>query len=192
MMFDRIDPKCPPWWTVEDVLTDSECRGLIERIEASSPEIASISAIGGPVVDERSRNNTRVISDDAALAATLFGRVQATIPGRVSSMDVVGANERLRYYRYERGQRFAPHHDGSFVRNIKERSLLTLIVYLNDDFEGGCTSFLDLRVDVKPKRGMALLFQHDLLHEGAEVTSGVKYVVRTDVMFHETTYVRPW
>jgi hypothetical protein len=30
---------------------------------------------------------------------------------------------------------------------------------------------------------MALLFQHQLLHEGSEVTSGVKYVVRSDVMY---------
>ena len=30
---------------------------------------------------------------------------------------------------------------------------------------------------------MALLFQHRLLHEGAEVTAGVKYVVRSDIMY---------
>jgi hypothetical protein len=29
---------------------------------------------------------------------------------------------------------------------------------------------------------MALLFQHQLLHEGCVVTSGVKYVLRSDVM----------
>ncbi|MEQ1701420.1 MAG: hypothetical protein ABMA25_15030, partial [Ilumatobacteraceae bacterium] len=35
-----------------------------------------------------------------------------------------------------------------------------------------------------PKTGMALLFQHRILHEGAVVTSGTKYVLRTDVIAH--------
>jgi hypothetical protein len=30
---------------------------------------------------------------------------------------------------------------------------------------------------------MALLFQHEVLHEGCAVESGVKYVLRTDVMY---------
>ena len=37
-------------------------------------------------------------------------------------------------------------------------------------------------VSVTPKTGLALLFQHFLLHEGSSVTSGVKYVLRSDVM----------
>ncbi len=37
-------------------------------------------------------------------------------------------------------------------------------------------------VTVVPRRGMALLFRHHLLHEGATVTSGRKYVLRSDVM----------
>jgi hypothetical protein len=30
---------------------------------------------------------------------------------------------------------------------------------------------------------MVLVFQHDLLHQGSLVTSGVKYAMRTDLMF---------
>jgi prolyl 4-hydroxylase len=60
-------------------------------------------------------------------------------------------------------------------------SLLTLMVYLNDDFAGGETSFAE--VAIVPHRGMALLFRHALFHEGRPVTRGVKYVLRSDVMF---------
>ena len=60
--------------------------------------------------------------------------------------------------------------------------MLTLIVYLNDDFEGGETDF-DLGVCVDPRPGTALLFQHFLLHEGCKVTAGMKYVLRSDVMY---------
>jgi len=45
------------------------------------------------------------------------------------------------------------------------------------------TNFLDLERTIEPRAGMALLFQHRLLHEGSEVTDGVKYVVRSDVMY---------
>jgi len=37
--------------------------------------------------------------------------------------------------------KFAPHSDGSFVRNENEMSFYSYLVYLNDDFEGGETSF---------------------------------------------------
>jgi hypothetical protein len=55
------------------------------------------------------------------------------------------------------------------------------MVYLNDDFEGGETRFQ--RVTIRPMVGMALCFVHHLVHEGAEVLCGRKYVMRTDVMY---------
>ncbi len=57
------------------------------------------------------------------------------------------------------------------------------MVYLNDDFTGGTTNFLHLEKRIEPRAGMALFFQHRLLHEGSEVTDGVKYVLRSDVMY---------
>jgi hypothetical protein len=61
------------------------------------------------------------------------------------------------------------------------------MVYLNSDFSGGETKFYgedrQRRVAVRPERGMALVFVHLQLHEGAPVVSGRKYVLRTDVMY---------
>ena len=59
------------------------------------------------------------------------------------------------------------------------------MIYLNDGFGGGATKFLDYEIDVVPKTCMALLFQHRILHEGAVVTSGTKYVLRSDVMYRD-------
>lgn len=40
------------------------------------------------------------------------------------------------------------------------------------------------RIDVDPKAGRVLIFQHRrLLHSGDEVQSGVKYTVRSDLMY---------
>jgi hypothetical protein len=48
-------------------------------------------------------------------------------------------------------------------------------------FEGGDTDFRDFRV--VPRTGSALLFIHDTWHEGAAVSRGVKYVLRSDVLY---------
>lgn len=169
--------------TVDDVLSAEACEALIARIEALGPTDAPITTSRGFVMRPDIRNNTRVMFDDAALAAEIFEKVRGVIPGRLQGMEPVSANERLRCYRYAPGQYFAPHFDGSFVRSPNERSLLTLMVYLNGPRLGGETCFPDCDVTVRPRPGRALLFDHHLLHESKTLRAGLKYAVRSDVMF---------
>jgi len=58
----------------------------------------------------------------------------------LAALTAVGLNERLRYYRYAGGERFAPHVDLSHSDDVA-RSFLTIIFYLNDGFTGGETDF---------------------------------------------------
>jgi prolyl 4-hydroxylase len=180
---DSLDLSAPLAFTVPDALGAAECAALVERIEALGPTEAPITTSRGFVMRPDIRNNERVIFDDLELARVLFERVAPAIPPVLCGMRAVGANERFRCYRYTRGQRFAPHYDGAFVRDEHERSLLTLMVYLNEGFSGGATAFLDHGLEVTPRTGMALLFQHLQLHEGAEVVAGTKYALRSDVMY---------
>lgn len=112
-----------------------------------------------------------------------MSRIGGALPGRLAGRRPVGVNERFRCYRYAPGQQFAPHFDGAFRRSATECSELTLMVYLNDDFTGGTTRCEDFGTSVAPRAGLALVFQHRLLHTGCVVTSGVKYVLRSDVMY---------
>ena len=62
------------------------------------------------------------------------------------------------------------------------------MLYLNTPDKGGETNFLNPRdeedaVRVRPRAGLALVFDHNLLHEGGRLVEGIKYAVRTDVMF---------
>ena len=57
------------------------------------------------------------------------------------------------------------------------------MVYLNECEAGGHTKILDLDLSIAPKPGCALLFNHHLLHEGARVERGIKYAVRSDLMY---------
>lgn len=117
----------------------------------------------------------------------IYGIGCGFVPSPLFEREAIGLNERLRYYRYQAGQTFKPHQDGSFKRENGEKSQITFMIYLNGEFEGGATNF-DLRypygeIEVKPKTGMALLFLHSFRHEGAVVTHGSKYVLRSDVMY---------
>lgn len=181
---DSLDLGGPLVFTIDGILDPAACAALIARIDALGPTAAPITTARGFEMRSDIRNNTRVIFDDAAFAAALFDRIAPDLP-TLFGMKPVGANERFRCYRYEAGQRFAPHYDGAFVRDDEERSELTFMVYLNEGFGGGETKFYSFDTDVviEPKPGRALLFQHRLLHEGSEVTRGVKYVLRSDVMY---------
>jgi hypothetical protein len=178
-------------WTIADVLSPAECEALIHRIEEGKPAAAPVTTSRGFVMMPQVRNNDRVMFDDTGLAAALFERVRHSLPRDIDGRAPVGANERLRCYRYAKGQRFKPHFDGAFTRSATESSELTLMVYLNDGFVGGETAFLDLEQVVTPKRGMALLFTHRILHEGCEVLNGLKYVLRSDVMYADTPTPTP-
>jgi hypothetical protein len=168
-------------FAIDDVLTPDECRSLIEHASTRGFDVATINTRHGPQIDTETRNNDRLIVDDFDLPRSLWMKVAEFMPRMAGGRQVRGLNERFRFYRYRPGQKFAWHADAPFVRENDERSLLTFMIYLNDGYEGGATRFDSLAVD--GRTGMALVFDHGLIHEGSAVTRGMKYVLRSDVMF---------
>ncbi|MEL6181936.1 MAG: 2OG-Fe(II) oxygenase [Myxococcota bacterium] len=177
-------------YTISSFLTPEECQALIAHTEALGYDEAPVTTRRGPVMMKEVRNNTRVMVDDVPEAQRLWKRLAPMYPkGFPWPQAPIGLNERLRFYRYAPGQRFKPHRDGSYRRPNGEWSQVTFMVYLNGGFEGGATRFLDGDgCTVVPEEGKALLFAHMLMHEGAAVTSGCKYVLRSDVMYPAMTY----
>jgi len=173
-------------YVIHDFLSASECDGHIGASEAVGFEEATITTRTGAEMRKEIRNNTRVILDVPRLAADLFERAAPLLPAAIGDWSLTGLNERFRYYRYDPGETFRPHLDGSFRRSETERSLLTFMVYLNEGCAGGSTLFHSPTgedIEIVPSLGMALVFVHRQLHEGAPVLSGRKYVLRTDVMY---------
>jgi len=167
-------------------LSPEECRALIRLGESAGYGPAPIRGdLDGPCgfVVRGGRDNSRSSIDDAPLSKALWRRVSRRVPAEIDGRGAVGLNERLRFYRYDAGQSFGAHTDGYYRRSNGEQSLLTLMIYLNDDFEGGETYFLESGEMVAPREGKALIFPHGLWHAGRAVTAGRKYVLRTDVMY---------
>lgn len=172
-------------FTIRDALTPAECQRLIALTEGIGYQEAPVTTGMGFVMMPEVRNNTRVMIDSPQRAAWLWERIAHLVPAERDGWRALGLNERFRYYRYTPGQRFRWHRDGCFRRSEVEESLLTCMVYLNDDFEGGETEFQTVEGSfaVRPEQGSVLIFDHPLVHQGAEVRAGRKYAMRTDVMF---------
>ncbi|KAI0394326.1 hypothetical protein F5Y17DRAFT_265892 [Xylariaceae sp. FL0594] len=115
--------------------------------------------------------------------------------------DFCRVNNRMRFLKYTPGDFFRPHCDASFgmmEEGVYLQTHMTVHLYLNDsqqvvgpggsDLIGGATSFLSRddrrKLDVDPKAGRVLIFQHGrLCHSGDEVKAGTKYTVRTDILY---------
>src|SRR5262245_56078542 len=96
-------------FVVRGFLSPEECAGFIARSEEHGYDEAPITGISGFVMRKDVRNNDRVMIDDVELAASLWERVKPLVPAEWFGWQAVGLNERLRYYRYSPGQRFAAH-----------------------------------------------------------------------------------
>lgn len=168
-------------FTIDNFWTKHECEDFISKSELIGYEPATINTEKGQIVVEAVRNNNRVIYNDAILANKIWEQLKPFAPLKIGNSNAIGLNELFRFYKYQIGQEFKRHRDQSFIRNAIEASYFTFMIYLNDNYEGGETTFTHLTI--QPKQGMALLFFHDIEHEGSSVKQGVKYVLRTDVMY---------
>jgi hypothetical protein len=200
-------PSASVAFVVKGLLTPSECEHWIRRSEERGYVPATL---GEGQVRPRFRSSQRNMLDSPELAGQVFRRLHVHLPKLLDGRKLCSLNERLRFLRYDSGERFQPHQDGVYTRpDNSESSRLTLMLYLNDgggaDFDGGETNFLLMgprrhgsgrqskpqkgspqnlgKASVVPCAGDALVFSHGLLHEGAAVVQGRKYCVRTDVMY---------
>ena len=169
-------------WTIDNFLSERECDDLILFSEQKGYSEADVGLKSGSKMMKNVRDNYRLIYKDPKLSNDLWTITKAIHPFIIEGMAPLGLNERFRFYRYDSGQRFKRHIDGRFKRNDTEESRITFMIYLNNDYTGGETRFND--VVIQPQKGMALFFIHEQKHESIPITDGVKYVLRSDVMYN--------
>jgi hypothetical protein len=204
-------PVVPNLRLIKDVLTRAECTSII----AAAETIEFIP--DAPIRDDG--QETSILAHnfywiaDQAFHDRLWERVRPYVPEESQGRKVRGINRRFRVYRYVPGAEYRCHIDGAWPpsgidpvtdkyqydsspADARQSSLYTFLIYLNDEFEGGETSFFIPCVrdgvmnayPVKPIMGSVAVFPHGeaqgaLLHEGTGVTKGAKYIIRTDVEY---------
>ncbi len=106
-------------FVIRGFLTPEECRSFVEESERAGYEDATISTASGAVMAKHIRDNARLVVDNSSLAAEWWRRAERFLPQHIERWRAVGLNERFRFYRYEPGQRFAPHFDGFSIERME-------------------------------------------------------------------------
>ncbi|TFK72277.1 hypothetical protein BDN72DRAFT_876579 [Pluteus cervinus] len=197
---------------LDNVFTAEECAALIRLAESDAKwEQAALHYGLGPeekYVDTAYRNSDRILRWDQGAADMMLEKLKPYVPelweirsgdkyeGVVSASNkvlgtwkLVAVNERLSFLKYGPGHYFKGHCDGQPTLPDGRKARVTIQIYLNEEgLEGGATRIWDSRqknyIDVNPKLGRVLVFQQrGIWHSGEEVTKGLKYTIRSDLLF---------
>jgi hypothetical protein len=96
--------------------------------------------------------------------------------------------EAFNFVRYFPNQHFKEHHDHGFSYNCT----VSLVTYLNDDFEGGELYFRLQDITYKPQAGDTVIFPSNYMypHQALPVISGTKYSLVT-MLDYSDKYHKP-
>lgn len=202
-------PHVPGLGLAKNVLSPAECKAIIAAGE-SVEFLPDAPLREGEDASILAHNFYWVI--DTQFHDLLWSRVSPFVPASVNGRLARGINRRFRVYRYVPGAEYRCHIDGAWPPSgilpddtyvydssppeKKQSSLFTFLLYLNDEFEGGETTFFLPAAKegvlnaypVRPVMGGLAVFPHGdakgaLLHEGTGVRKGAKYIIRTDIEY---------
>ncbi len=102
----------------------------------------------------------------------------------------IGVAPYIFYAEIKDGQHFKIHTDTGSIYDDENNiySKMTMLTYLNDDYNGGNTVFYDINFKetniINPQRNKTLIFDIDLFHEGKEVKGHIpKYWIGYELIF---------
>ena len=172
---------------IENFLSNEECDFFVQLIDKNNSR-SQVAGTGyeNSKIEESRTSYTSNFGEDILLSSALKGKIAEHLGLEKKK------GETLQGQKYEVGQYFRPHLDWFQGDSYNNHCLSsgnrthTLMIYLNDDFEGGGTDFPNLKQTVIPKKGKAVVWRNlddegngiqDVMHEGMDVISGTKYII---------------
>lgn len=172
----------------------NEPRVAIARALFTADECAHIVALSAPkmmpsvVVDPATRR--QIPHPIRTSEGTVLGPIQQDLVIHaldrriaVASGTRVEQGEPLTVLRYAPGQQYRLHHD--CLPGETNQRVMTAIVYLNDDYDGGATQFPAISTEFRGRTGDTIMFANTLAsgevdersrHAGLPVTHGQKWI----------------
>jgi len=167
---------------VDNIMTPEESEYDLETAKSKFSDSTVLSGKD----DSIRKSETAWLKKTDPVVRTFFSRLSKQF-----NFDVANVED-LQVVRYFPGGFYNDHHDSccedtkycrEFVQQSGQR-VLTILIYLNDEFEGGHTNFKNLNLNLKANPLGGIVF-HPLqsgggmchpsaLHKGTPVTSGVK------------------
>lgn len=168
-------PTYPKPIIIENFLSENERIHIKQKAE-SKLEVSTVAK--NKKVDEKIRKS------ETAWLSTEDPIIKSVVERCVSHTDRPIENcEQLQVLRYKPSGYYKPHQDVFY--EDKNKRVHTFILALNDEYEGGETSFPNIKEKYKLRAGDALFFDtldnygldtSDALHGGEPVKSGEKWV----------------
>jgi predicted 2-oxoglutarate/Fe(II)-dependent dioxygenase YbiX len=164
-------------WIFDDIFTPEACDIIVktytqEFVKTEPPVIGS----GAGTINKEIRNVERVM---LPVYKDIGGRLAAAgfaANNRAWKFNVTHANQG-EFLKYPAGGRYTAHVDTFLNPNEPDCRKLTILAFLNDDFEGGRFYIQDGHERYYPPqtKGTVLVFPSFLLHGVEDVTSGTRY-----------------
>ncbi|WP_332772549.1 2OG-Fe(II) oxygenase [Phenylobacterium sp.] len=174
---------------VPDLLPGWVCDYVMAMAEPALRRGMVVNQAGGESVEDVRSN--RVMNFGLADSDVVLELVNSRIAA-AAGMPAENA-EGLGVLHYAPGERYAPHVDyipdtpaNAAHLAARGQRVRTVLVYLNEGFDGGATEFPRLELGFKPARGSALIFDSvkpdgavdpTTLHMGAPPTRGEKWII---------------
>lgn len=146
----RLVHNDPPVFEIDNFFSVNSCNEYVQTAEMEGLKVQSqtFSSTAG----SRRTSTTWYMKYDQMVELIYKANALTGIP--------VLNYEEPQIVRYEIGQQFTWHFDAipKSMQTPSGNRIATLIVYLNDVDGGGATCFEDLKIQVKPEKGKALIF----------------------------------
>lgn len=191
-------------YEIDNILTPKECDIIIELGKARGVETSPVLSYGTESttqINDKYRNSkhTWFNDNDHPIIKEI-----AEYTSKISGLPLEN-QEATQVAYYNAGGKFDAHYDAcvyedkSFcdkINNNAGQRKMTLLIYLNDDFEGGETEFTVLNLKIKPKKGKGILFYDtddnqeiikESMHKGNEIIKGEKWICTKWVHFKKFT-----
>lgn len=174
---------------VPNFLTNDECNMIIEMSTNNLEDSYIYEGETDSLNHDTRKSKQCWLRDDDPFINTISDRIKSLTNSHnkyIEDMQVVN---------YQPGGFFVPHYDACEPRednkshcdrmNVGGPRYLTVLIYLNDDFEGGETIFPNINKSVKPEKGKAVIFENvdengviieQAKHGGQPVTKGQKWI----------------
>jgi prolyl 4-hydroxylase len=175
----------------KNFITDQESRYLIKYAKP----LLEKSMVGNDEITNHRTSSTSWVPRSDPTAKKIIERVSEKTGIPTSHA------ENIQVVKYNKNEEYKPHHDAAFydIEGFLDGiffyggpRVLTVLIYLNDEFEGGETNFPNLKLKTKPEKNKAIMFQplnktklylhKKAVHAGLPVKKGTKWIA--NVWFH--------
>lgn len=201
-------PYDKPILLVKSLLTVDECTEIIAKCANNYNSLSN-------EYEKTDRDCKRFLNMNSQLADNIYNRIKSIVETESIGLEPFGfgtkgkwiasrLNQCFRHSEYTGPSNgFVFHRDSCYVHDKNNRSIFSIVMYLNDDYIGGEIMFVnankpriigeivtqelsdgfELVTKLKPATGDVLIFDHDIIHCCLPIDLGTKSIIRTDILY---------